>query len=129
MPESNAPDYNPVIGYGIVDRALSWVNVANYTPNSNAPNAFDCSGFVSYAVTGLYEAEYKRWSTYYMQNETLFPSVTSPQPGDIAMKSDNSHCGIYLGNNLMVHAPEENTMVAIGEVQSNYYFRRYAGGQ
>ena len=44
-----------------------------------------------------------------------YPQVSDPQPGDIAVNS--GHCGIYIGNNQMIHAPDFGQTVCIGPVQ------------
>ena len=48
------PNYNPSTGNAIVDRAYSWVGKAEYVWGACSPGAFDCSGFVSYCLTGAY---------------------------------------------------------------------------
>lgn len=38
----------------VVGRAWSWVGNAEYVWGACSPGAFDCSGFVSYCLTGSY---------------------------------------------------------------------------
>ena len=45
------------------------------------------------------------------------------QPGDIV--TTNSHCGVYLGDGLMVHAPTEGDVVKVSYVQSDMIYVRY----
>ena len=48
--------------------------------------------------------------------------VTNPQPGDVAV--NDGHCGIYIGNNQMIHAATYGVGVIIGPVQAGMVFVR-----
>lgn len=54
-----------------------------------------------------------------------WPRVTEPQIGDIC--TTNKHCGIYVGNGMMCHAPTEGAVVSCCPVPSNMIFVRYPG--
>lgn len=110
-----APTYDAVTGNIIVDRALG-CRGAPYVWGATGPSSFDCSGLVGYAITG----SYKRIGTTY--TFLTWPKVDNPQPGDIAVNAQ--HCGIYLGNGQMVHAPTFGQPVSIGPVQSGMIFVR-----
>ena len=76
------------------------------------PAAYDASGLVSYCVTGRNTkigtaASFKNWE-----------QTTDPKPGDIC--TNGHHCGIYIGNNQMVHAPAAGVMVS--DVQAGMTF-------
>ena len=107
-PSNNGPTYNPVTGNAIVDRAYGCIGLP-YVWGGVGPNGFDCSGLVSYAVTG----SFSRLGT--TGTFMGYPQVSDPQPGDIAVNS--GHCGIYIGNNQMIHAPDFGQTVCIGPVQ------------
>ncbi len=111
------PNYDVNTGNAIVDRAYSWVGRAEYVWGGCAPGAFDCSGFVSYCLTG----QYKRLGTTY--TFLGWPKVSDPQPGDVAVNS--GHCGIYIGNGQMIHAATFGVGVIVGPVQSGMVFVRY----
>ena len=40
-----------------------------------------------------------------------------------------SHVGIYLGNNLFIHASSASRKVIINSLETPYYFRRYIGAK
>ena len=80
------------------------------------PSAYDCSGLVSYCVTGMH-TRIGTTSTF-----MGWPRVSDPQPGDICTSS--SHCGIYIGGGSMIHAPTFGTVVSRGPVQSGMIFVR-----
>ena len=93
------------------------------------PDGYDCSGLVSYALTG----QHKRLGTtltFWNWKETK-----NPQPGDVAVFDDgngNGHTGIYIGKDengvpQMVHAPQEGENVKIGPVQSGMKYVVYKG--
>lgn len=112
------PNYNAATGNAIVDRAYSWVGRAEYVWGGCAPGAFDCSGFVSYCLTGSYN---RLGTTYTFLN---WPRVQGePQPGDVAVNS--GHTGIYIGGGQMIHAATYGVGVIVGPVQSGMVFVRY----
>lgn len=108
--EPSGPSYNPVTGNAIVDRAYGCIGLP-YSWGGVGPSSFDCSGLVSYAVTG----SFSRWGT---TNTFMGMSqVGDPQPGDIA--TSWGHCGIYIGNGQMIHAPTFGQTVCISPVQGD----------
>ena len=111
------PNYVVNTGNAIVDRAYSWVGRAEYVWGACSPGAFDCSGFVSYCLTG----QYSRLGTTYTFLD--WPRVSDPQPGDVAVNS--GHCGIYIGGGQMIHAATYGVGVIVGPVQSGMVFVRY----
>ena len=111
------PPYNAVTGNAVVDRAYSYVGNAEYVWGACSPGQFDCSGFVSYCLTGSYS---RLGTTYTFLN---WPRVSDPQPGDVAVNS--GHCGIYIGGGQMIHAATYGVGVVVGPVQSGMVFVRY----
>lgn len=111
------PNYSVATGNAIVDRAYSWVGRAEYVWGACSPGAFDCSGFVSYCLTG----SYARLGTTY--TFLAWPQVSNPQPGDVCVNA--GHCGIYIGNGQMIHAADYGIGVIVGPVQSGMIYVRY----
>lgn len=112
---SFTPTYNAVTGNAIVDRAYGCLG-AGYEYNTCGPATFDCSGLVSYALTGSYT---RVGSTYTFMG---YPQVSDPQPGDIAVNAE--HCGIYIGGGQMIHAATYGVGVITGPVQGGMIFVR-----
>lgn len=109
-----------VDGGSVVSRAYSKLGCA-YSWGGIGPNSFDCSGFVSYCLTGRYcrlgtTGDFMGWTR-----------VSDPQPGDVVVNS--CHTGIYIGGGQMIHASDYNTGVIISSVavgmNNNYIFVRY----
>ena len=119
----NTPAPTPsqsVDGGSVVSRAYSKLGCA-YSWGGIGPNSFDCSGFVSYCLTGRYcrlgtTGTFMGWTR-----------VSDPQPGDVVVNS--YHTGIYIGGGQMIHASDYNTGVIISSVaagmNNNYIFVRY----
>lgn len=117
-PSPSVPDNTN--GSAIVARAYSKLGCA-YSWGGIGPNSFDCSGFVSYCLTGRYcrlgtTGTFMGWTR-----------VSDPQPGDVVVNS--YHTGIYIGNGQMIHASDYTTGVIISSVaagmNNNYIFVRY----
>lgn len=111
------PSYDVVTGNAIVDRAYSWVGNAEYVWGGCSPGAFDCSGFVSYCLTGSYS---RLGTTYTFLG---WNRVSDPQPGDVAV--NENHCGIYIGGGQMIHAATYGVGVIVGPVQGGMVYVRY----
>ena len=108
--------YDAVTGNAVVDRAYSKIGCW-YQWGAVGPNTFDCSGLVSYALSGSYIR---------LGNTTTFMGwtrVSNPQPGDICVNSH--HCGIYIGGGQMIHAPHTGARVRVGAVHSDMIYVRY----
>ena len=55
------------------------------------------------------------------------------KPGDLVffntMRRAFSHVGIYLGDNLFVHAPRTGALVRIEDLRPSYWVKRYNGAR
>lgn len=102
-------------GGTIVSRAYSQLGKP-YVWGAYGPSSFDCSGFVSYCLTGRYT---RLGTTLTFMGWTR---VSNPQPGDVVTTA--THCGIYIGNGQMIHAPHTGDVVKVGPVQSGMIYVR-----
>ena len=105
-----------VSGNSVVNRAYSQLGKA-YQWGAVGPNSFDCSGLVSYCLTGSYS---RLGTTGTFMGWTR---VSNPQPGDICVNSH--HCGIYIGGGQMIHAPQTGDVVKVSSVHSGMIYVRY----
>jgi len=83
------------------------------------PGSYDCSGLVSYCLSG----QHIRLGT--TGTFMGWPQTSSPQPGDVCVNS--GHCGLYIGDNKMIHAPCDGEVVKEGNVQAGMIFVMYQG--
>ena len=105
-----------VSGNSVVNRAYSQLGKP-YEWAAVGPNSFDCSGLVSYCLTGSYS---RLGTTGTFMGWTR---VSNPQPGDICVNSH--HCGIYIGGGQMIHAPQTGDVVKVSSVHSGMIYVRY----
>lgn len=105
-----------VSGNSVVSRAYSQLGKP-YKWSAVGPNSFDCSGLVSYCLTGSYS---RLGTTGTFMGWTR---VSNPQPGDICVNSH--HCGIYIGGGQMIHAPQTGDVVKVSSVHSGMIYVRY----
>jgi cell wall-associated NlpC family hydrolase len=86
-----------------------------YVWGAAGPEAFDCSGLVvwAYAQEGISLPHY----TGSLWNSGMHVSRDQLQPGDLVFFfADISHVGIYIGNGLMVDAPQTGQDVQVQAV-------------
>ena len=113
---SSSGDSKPQSSSGTVSRAYAELGKP-YAWGAVGPNSYDCSGLVSYCLTG----SHTRLGT--TGTFMGWPRVSNPQPGDICVNSH--HCGIYIGGGQMIHAPQTGDVVKISAVHSDMIYVRY----
>ncbi len=96
-------------GSDAVSRAQSALGIP-YVYGASSSSAFDCSGLVSYAITGSYG------HAYVSQDFWSMPEVSDPQPGDVVACS-SGHCGLYIGDGQMIEAPHTGAVVTVSNVR------------
>ncbi len=108
--------YVAATGNAIVDRARSMIGSAYVWGGVGGDDGgFDCSGLVSYALTG----EYTRVGTSYSIGD-MYTRVSDPQAGDLYVT--DGHIAVYTGEGTLVHAVDYGIGVAETE------FREKDGG-
>lgn len=117
-PTINLPTAN-TIGAQALQYALS-KRGDPYVWGAAGPNAFDCSGLVlwAYAQVGISLPHYTgdQW------NMGVHVSRANLQPGDLVFfYADIGHVGLYIGNGLMVDAPDFGEPVQVQPVMWDVY--------
>ena len=108
-----------------------------YVLGGMGPNVWDCSGITkaSYAAVGIYIGTHSATNQFreMARQKKLIP-LKDAQRGDLMWYSgeagfdgDKEHVVIYLGNNLMLEAPNPAAPVRIVEVRRGWKLFRYAG--
>lgn len=91
-----------------------------YVWGAAGPGAFDCSGLVmwAYEQIGIQLPHY----TGYQWNSGVHISRSELQPGDLVFfYADISHVGLYIGNGLMVDAPDFGETVHVEPIYWGVY--------
>jgi cell wall-associated NlpC family hydrolase len=104
----------------IVDFALDQIGEP-YVWGSAGPDSWDCSGLMlgAYAQAGIslpHNAAAQWDMVAHISEDEL-------QPGDFVFYNGLAHVGMYIGNGLIVHAPNSTTVVKVVEVHhgNSYY--------
>ncbi len=131
--EVGPPDTNKVeIAFNFAKQQLG----ERYVLGGMGPNVWDCSGITkaSYAVAGVYIGTHSATNQFYNMAEKrrLIP-IKDAVRGDLMWYSyvddfngDKYHVVMYLGNGMMLEAPNPNSPVRIKELRYGDLFR-YAG--
>lgn len=86
-----------------------------YAWGAAGPDSYDCSGLTqaAWAAAGVSLTHY----TGAQWNEGVPVSRAEARPGDLVFFYDNlSHVGLYVGNGLMVHAPQAGDVVRMRDI-------------
>lgn len=102
----------------IVERAMAEVGKP-YGGGACGPVAYDALGLVCHCLTGQHARIIP--SIERLLHEPYVPS--EPLPGDICVKMDGQHCGVYIGDGQMIHAPGSGRPVQIAPVQADMVYR------
>lgn len=115
-----------------VQDALDLIGIRYRRGGSTPETGFDCSGFVSHVFReglGLYLPHSAR-----EMSRTGSPVARADlKPGDLVffntVRKTISHVGIYIGDNLFVHAPRRGSKVRIEDLGKPYWLRHFSGAR
>lgn len=115
-----------------LDRALDFIGIRYKRGGSTPETGFDCSGFVRYIYNETLGLVLPH-NAKAIAEEGERVDKTDLKPGDLVffntMRRAFSHVGIYLGDNLFVHAPRSGARVRIEDMSDRYWSRRYNGAR
>jgi cell wall-associated NlpC family hydrolase len=102
---------------------------APYRYGGAGPDAFDCSGLVTYA--------YRQLGVFVPRTAAGQFAAATPvprgdlRPGDLVFfrlgGREVSHVGIYAGDDRFVHAPQSGGQVRMASLDDDYFRQRFAG--
>ena len=128
---AESPELNSL---GMKDRLILFAKKMLNIPYRFGGSTFigiDCSGYVQ-KVFGFLDVSLPRTA----REQFHFGEPVSKEElsmGDLVFfrtyASFPSHVGIYLGNNLFIHASSKNRKVSIDSLDTPYYFKRFIGAK
>jgi cell wall-associated NlpC family hydrolase len=115
-------------GHAVLQAAQARIG-APYRYGGSGPDAFDCSGLVTYAHRQVGIAVPR---TAAQQFAAATPVERRDlRPGDLVFfrlgSRDVSHVGIYAGDRRFVHAPQHGGHVRTASLEEDYFSRSFAG--
>jgi cell wall-associated NlpC family hydrolase len=115
-------------GYALLQAAQSQIG-APYRYGGAGPDAFDCSGLVTYAHRSIGVAVPRTAAQQFAAATPV--KLNELRPGDLVffrLESRNvSHVGIYAGGNRFVHAPQSGGNVRLANLDEEHFRRGFAG--
>lgn len=98
------------------------------------PDSFDCSGFVCYCISQIYNINlpHSAYEIGYDDTYEKIEDVALLQEGDVLFfntVADNDlcdHAAIYLGNNEIIHCSSSKKEVVISQLTDSYYERTFS---
>lgn len=118
--------YTPAIGVKAADTAVSMIG-RPYKYRGDSPSGFDCSGLVrySYLAAGLAVPH----GTRQLRDSSRKVYPNELRKGDLLFFYERgkpfSHVGIYLGDNVFVHAPSSGKKVRKDGLQEPYWRKSF----
>ena len=121
------PEQKKLIEYS---RTLLGVHY-NYGGDSHE-EGFDCSGFTRYVYLHALNKHLPRTARE-MASSGVAVSQDKLVAGDLVffntLGADDSHVGIYIGNNRFIHASPAKHAIVIGNLKNEYFAKRYNGAR
>jgi murein DD-endopeptidase len=122
--------YSYSVGDKAAKTALSMIG-RPYKFKGDSPSGFDCSGLVrySYLAAGMDVPH----STGALRQQTHTVATRDMRKGDLLFFNESgkkySHVGIYIGNNLFVHAPSTGKTVRKDSLLDAYWKKHFLGAR
>ncbi|MCX8482149.1 MAG: C40 family peptidase [Crocinitomicaceae bacterium] len=116
---------------GLINNAMQLIGV-RYRWGEKVQTGFDASAFVKYVFKDnlgfLFPAK-----TDEMSKVGLQISRDNLKPGDLVffntLQRENSHVGIYVGENKFIHAPARGSGVRVDDMTTVYWDKRFDGAR
>ena len=130
-PQTNIDNSNATLGDVIVQSAKLQLGVPYKFGGHSPSEGFDCSGLAmySYRINGI-SIPRKTTDQFKLGKHITRTELNS---GDLlffrTMGRSVSHVGIYLGNDLFIHAPSSRKNIQIETLNKPYYKKRYLGAR
>lgn len=140
-PQPSTQDVSPqtipmprtVHGQNILKTSFSMIGIP-YVYGGMSKSGMDCSGFVGIVYNQACNLKLPRTAHDIYLKSKKFETTASLEPGDLVFFSASgkriSHVGIYLGENLFIHAASDGpkTGVIVSKLAERYWKRTFVGG-
>jgi hypothetical protein len=115
----------------LINNAMQLIGV-RYRWDDKVQTGFDASAFVKYVFKDNLGFLFPR-KTDDMSKVGLQISRESLMPGDLVffntLQRENSHVGIYVGENKFIHAPARGSGVRVDDMTTVYWDKRFDGAR
>lgn len=110
-------------GAAVASYAVQFAGKVPYVWGGTTTAGWDCSGFTMYVFSHF--GVNLPHSSYAQGAYGTEVPASQAQPGDLMVRSDGGHVGIYIGNGMMVHAstPKQGTIISPITYASFRYYR------
>jgi len=116
----------------LINNAMKLIGV-RYRWGDQVQTGFDASAFVKYVLKDNLGFLFPVKTTDDMSKVGLQVSRESLKPGDLVffntLKRENSHVGIYVGENKFIHSPARGSGVRVDDMNSVYWDMRFDGAR
>ena len=113
-------------------QALAHLGTPYRTGGLSPKTGFDCSGLVAYVYREGAGLALPR-NTFELSHFGEPIARAALRPGDLVFyntqRRENSHVGIYLGEDRFIHAPTSGGEVRVESLRADYWVRRYNGAR
>lgn len=118
--------------HDVVSNALNLIGV-RYIWGGNFPeHGLDCSGFVKYVIDHTCDVNLPRRAVE-MSKLGKIINIVDLQAGDLVFFNTQhslySHVGIYIMDNIFVHAPSTGNRIRVDSMKNRYWAQRYTGAR
>lgn len=116
----------------LINNAMKLIGV-RYRWGDTVQTGFDASAFVKYVLKDNLGFLFRVKTTDDMSKVGLQVSRDSLKPGDLVffntLQRENSHVGIYVGENKFIHSPARGSGVRVDDMTSVYWNMRFDGAR
>ena len=116
----------------IVRTAFNYVGVMYQRGGTSEETGFDCSGLVRRVFGDAFDLELPHNAKAISQMGAPV-RVPDLRPGDLVffntLRKTFSHVGIYVGNNLFLHAPSSGGGVRVDDLRERYWVKHFNGAR
>ncbi len=116
----------------IIRSGFAYLGIDYRRGGTSPETGFDCSGLVRRVFDDAFGIDLPH-NAKAMSDEGYKISVGDLRPGDLVFfntfRKAFSHVGIYVGNNLFLHAPSSGGGVRLEDLRDNYWVKHFNGAR